>query len=649
MKIRFVQPPYEIDENWGTEVPIGILSLATILNELGYAVEIVDLQLEKPKLLPKDDTLYKTLAARLLDDSTVDILGFSVMSCAFPETLLIAEECKKLNSKIIIIFGGSQPTLIPEEILKTFSFIDYVYRGEAETNIVNLVKAVRGKYDLPLIQGLTYRDHQDKVISNPDQELIQNLDQLPILNYSLLPSEYFYFADQSVSVDVGRGCPFQCTFCSTRIIWRCKFRMKSPQRIISEMRNLHKRHGVVHFNLQHDLFTFNHKFVEEFCDLIVQSGLDVNWVCSSRVSTIDSPLLKKMSSSGCETIFYGIESGSDRILKAMNKKTSKKQIHHTILETGKTQIKGIYSFILGMPEETAADLNESLQIAIFSKVNNGIVALVNQLRPEPVTSVLLENVDKLYFDIKITKDECLVGKESQKVIDLIHQYPELFSYFYFIKTDNLSINQYTEIANNCHYIINYFANTLYHLCFNLNYSFLENIYFEYKGCFSQEMTQKQRFILEKEMILSSFSTFIQTKYASSPLLTNLVRYEELNATTIESNKSPELKSELSLDEIPELQQNIKVAHFDYNVIGLTKNIQNLSSIDIPKEDMYLLFKYNHHRKVDITQLDQFTYQILKKCSGEKNILQLITEFKDYPQQLLETLVFCYNHDYIFIK
>src|SRR5215472_11262265 len=197
--------------------PLGVLSLAAVLEERGLHPEVVD---------------FNRFAASYFRDRQFDFVGFSSVCSSYPVTLRIACEVKRRQPYSIVAFGGPQASAVDVATLEAYAPIDLVVRGEAEETLPQLLEALDQGGLLDDIPGITFQ-HDGKIVRNPDAAGITDLDTLPFPAFHLLPDmETCRF----MPLELGRGCPFSCTFCSTNDFFRRRFRLKSPARMLEEMR-----------------------------------------------------------------------------------------------------------------------------------------------------------------------------------------------------------------------------------------------------------------------------------------------------------------------------------------------------------------------------------------------------------------------------
>lgn len=269
---------------------------------------------------------------------------------------------KKLGSKTIAI-GTHINAVIKDTFLK-FPSLDFIVRGEPELSLKELIETLDKKKSIAKIKGIAYKE-KDQIKITPERPFIKNLDDLPIPLYRLLPLDKYrmpIIGKKYVWLLSNRGCPYMCTFCIQKSMWKGTVRHKSPERIFKEIKELHKL-GVYNFLFQSDLFTENKEMVIKLCKLIVNSGLKVHWACNSRVNTVDEEILSWMKKAGCFMIAFGIESCNQQILNNVKKGITVEQIKKAVKMTNKAGIKVWGYFIVGLPGETWDTVRETVGVA----------------------------------------------------------------------------------------------------------------------------------------------------------------------------------------------------------------------------------------------------------------------------------------------
>lgn len=351
----------------GELAPVGILSLAAVLESKGLQPEVVDLNRLYYCWL-RDVDQHKTdfclFAGNYLAGCDFDFFGFSTVCSSYPLTLRIAAEVKRAHPDSLIVLGGPQASVVDRATLQAYPHIDVVVRGEAEQTLPALVQALAANRPLADIPGITFRSQRDgDIVRNPDAPLVLDLDALPFPAFHLFPDVRFC---RHFPLELGRGCPFSCTFCSTNDFFRRRFRLKSPARIIAEMRWVRQTYGISSFELVHDMFTVDRKRVVEFCQALVESGETFTWGCSARTDCIDEELIALMAKAGCRGIFFGIETGSRRMQKIIDKGLELNDSVDRVRSCDKFKIDTAVSLMAGFPEETLDDLRDTAAFFVDS-------------------------------------------------------------------------------------------------------------------------------------------------------------------------------------------------------------------------------------------------------------------------------------------
>lgn len=273
-------------------------------------------------------------------------------------------ELAKGLCKSTTVSMGPHVTELTKESFKNCQSLDFIIRGEAEITFKELIEALESRKGLKKINGLAYRQG-NKVIINKPRKFIKDLDELPLPRQDLLPIDKYVFpfiASKFTFVMSSRGCPYFCTFCRQPIMWSREVRSRSPENIMKELWML-KKMGVNNFLFHSDTFTINKDIVIRLCKIMVKEKLNMKWGCNSRVDTVDEEMLFWMKKAGCWMIAYGIESGSEKVLKLCKKGAVLKQAVQATKWTKAASIKNYGYFIIGLPGETKETIKETIDFA----------------------------------------------------------------------------------------------------------------------------------------------------------------------------------------------------------------------------------------------------------------------------------------------
>lgn len=339
--------------------PLGLAYLAAVLEEEGISVRIVDnYLLEKPISFIEQEV--RSLSP--------EIVGVTCSSITYQQCIKICRSVKVVDPNVKIVTGGPHPTVMPESMLK-HQDVDYVVQGEGEQTFLELVKSILGGGKPDGIMGLIHRSNKGKIIRNPPRPFIENLDALPLPARHLLPIEKYprkiKFLDVSPvdSMNTSRGCPFSCAFCSVGSIWGRKYRFFSPRRTADEIGHLINQYGTRGIYFREDNFTVNKDRVFKICEEIRRRRLDLDWVCESRVDLLSRKILANMKAAGCKAIWFGFESGSQRILNVLNKEITVEDSKKAVKLCKEVGIKVGGSFMIGIPGETPSDVKSTVKLA----------------------------------------------------------------------------------------------------------------------------------------------------------------------------------------------------------------------------------------------------------------------------------------------
>ena len=373
---------------------LGLISLIRIVEDAGHEAVLYSPMLDIANgELSLNRSIYQRMTDRILRLKP-DVVGFTTLGCNFIVTVRVAALLKQQKPGLPIILGGPHATVLHRIIMERFTQFDFVVLHEAEAKILPLLESIASK-DPASAPGVTWRD-RGTIVTNFGMNAVEDLDSLPFPAYNHFPIQSI--RPGFLRLEAGRGCPFSCTFCSTATFFGRKFRIKSPFTIRRQIEMLHETYGVTRFSLQHDLFTVNRKKVIEFCEVL--EGLDFTWTCSARIDCVDEELLNKMGKAGCRAIYYGIESGSPNMQRVMKKRLDLQLLLPRLDESLRANITPTVSFIIGYPQETIDDLNETLDVLgeCIMRYHARIHTQLHLLTPEPGTALLDEFEYCLDFD-----------------------------------------------------------------------------------------------------------------------------------------------------------------------------------------------------------------------------------------------------------
>lgn len=411
MKILFVN----ISKNWNgrvyPEYPIGIGILATMAKRAGHDVKIYDMAVS-------NELLTNVVRDFLPDVTALSFLSTSATTASAVINSLNDEPCGYL------IAGGIHASIFPVEVVNMG--VDFVLKGEGELNfipLIQLLSATPYKSDnyhkqIKKIPNLVFKDdagvfqHTAPPTESVDLTTSGWIDR-DLFELNLYPHH---------TIMTSRGCPYKCKFCCSWGPGGKRGRMASPERIIAELEYLVTRYGSITVYWADDMFFFNKRDRIRFCEMIIERQLPVKWIAQLRADSIDSELAEILAMAGCEKICIGAESGSDRVLEQINKRTKVSDIKNAIRIAKEAGMRVKTWWITGLPGSTLIEEYSALD-AIQESMPNEVA--IHTFVPLPgteywdkadeygITKPSMDELEKLFYYGKpgeiqldyITKDE----------------------------------------------------------------------------------------------------------------------------------------------------------------------------------------------------------------------------------------------------
>lgn len=361
MKILLVKPGIALGDH--IQPPLGIAYLAAVLRK-DNEVRVLDYG-----KLGRDDGKYLDAVREF----SPDVAGFQCYSPEIGEVKRLAGLTRAALPKAVIIAGGPHPTLCPEETLnKLAPEADYLLRGETEESFPEFLKFLAGGLKNADVPGLAWRE--DGRVRYNEIKPIADIDALPIPAWDLIhpeeypPAQHGAFFDQFpiAPIVTTRGCPFSCGFCTAPILSGKHMRKRSPRSVMAEIEMLYNEFGIREIHIVDDNFTLDKAHAVGILKAIVASKLPISLAFPNgvRINTLDDELLDLMKAAHTYLISVGIEAGTDRTLKRMEKQLSVALIREKVALIKKKNIDLAAFFILGFPDETVEDMRETINFAL---------------------------------------------------------------------------------------------------------------------------------------------------------------------------------------------------------------------------------------------------------------------------------------------
>ena len=334
-------------------LPIGLAYLASVLEEGECDVTVID--------CPALDMTQQDLKTKL-ESIQPDLIGITSMTPTIQSALQSAQIAKEACPEAMTVLGGPHVTFMDEPVLKEEKAVDVIVRGEGEQTLLELAKNVSDPKALKDIEGITFRK-EGQIVRTPNRKVMENLDDLPRPSYKFFPLEkYRLFGRKILPIITARGCPSQCSFCTSAQMFGKGFRARSPKNIADELEWLRDEHGAEAFTFYDDTFTLDRRRAIGICDEIVTRKIGLPWDCQTRVSTVSRDILLKMREANCQQVFFGVESGCQTILDAVKKGTTVAQNEKAIRLAKDVGLFVAVSVMIGYPGETHAMLKETIDL-----------------------------------------------------------------------------------------------------------------------------------------------------------------------------------------------------------------------------------------------------------------------------------------------
>jgi anaerobic magnesium-protoporphyrin IX monomethyl ester cyclase len=378
-KMQNTRLPMALSREVGPVMPLGIAYIAASLRANAIEVALLDAEAEGLDL---------TAVRQRIIEYSPDIVGITSMTPTVHDDLalaLVAKECGCL-----VVVGGPQANAMPKETI-AFPQVDFCILGEGEFPMVRLVQALQKKENLEEVPGLVFKGHDNRVITNHPY-VVENIDSLPIPARDLLPYDLYHSIisrGRLSTLVIGRGCPFRCSFCFKQPS-DSKVRFRDPSKVVDEVEQVVGRYGVREINFVTDTMTANRDFVESFCHEILKRKIKISWIAPTRADCVSEDLLRLMKKAGCRHLRFGVESGSPRIRKLMNKNIDNNQMIRAFHIAHRVGMETFAYLILGYLSETEEEMQQTLQFV--SQLNPDLV-MFNIATPLPETPLFDQAVE----------------------------------------------------------------------------------------------------------------------------------------------------------------------------------------------------------------------------------------------------------------
>jgi radical SAM superfamily enzyme YgiQ (UPF0313 family) len=382
LKFLLINPPIR---EWAKPnvYPVGLGYIASVTRDAGHDVEVMDINATR---WSREEVEAK------IRDAVFEAAGIGAIVTVYPYVKWLIQIIKKHHPASKVVIGGSVGTSIPYIIMEKTE-ADIVCIGEGEITAVEVLNTLQENSDaLRNVEGIWFRDKKKEIVKTRPRNPVKDLDSLPLPAWDLFPMDIYLNnpvgapnrnkwidggldgeTPLSMNMNGTRGCPYKCIYCYHDFMGQ-GYRHRSAESIISEMRYLHDKYGVEYFHFTDDEFVLKKIFVTDFCEKLKQEfDNKITWGCAGRVNLMTEALIKSMADSGCVSIGYGIESGSQQMLDTMKKGVTVEQAREAIRLTEQYLGWADCSFMIGTPGESRETIQETIDFCKELNLNPEVI------------------------------------------------------------------------------------------------------------------------------------------------------------------------------------------------------------------------------------------------------------------------------------
>jgi radical SAM superfamily enzyme YgiQ (UPF0313 family) len=341
-------------EKLGIFPSLALAQLAAWVRQHGYQVGLIDLHAEN--LYPKD-------AGSRVRDFAPDIVALTAKTLGWPATIEIAQMVKAEYPRALVVVGGPQLSIYPKESL-TWECFDMAVVGDGEETFLDICDHVESGSELDNIAGTVVRTKSGEIVQNPSRPVPKDIDRYPMPAWDLLPMGSYNcltLLKPFATMVTTRGCPWHCGYCSQ--VYSEKLRFRDPLLVVDEMEWLEKTYGVREIVMFDETFTIGKKRMRKLSEEILRRNLKVKFNIRARVDTVDRETLQLLKRAGLKSIHMGVEAGTDRVLKIMNKQITREQTERAFRIAREVGIETRGYFMVGYYDATPDDVEEMIRFS----------------------------------------------------------------------------------------------------------------------------------------------------------------------------------------------------------------------------------------------------------------------------------------------
>jgi len=381
MKVTLLHPPVYINKNGLTalrpSLPLGLAYVAAVLRDDKHTITVIDALGLAPEQMTPDGDIWRLglspeeVIERIPADTQA--IGLTSMwSYSWPIVRELIHKVKAAFPKVPIVCGGEHFTAVPELSMDQAP-IDFLVLGEGEETAVALFRALELGLDYSIIPGIAFRAADGKSKTNPRRDRIKNVDELPWPAWEYFDIEAYssnrlvsgIYYGKTVPILATRGCPYQCTYCSSPNMWTTRWYAREPKDVIDEIEAYHKKYGATNFPFQDLTAILKREWVVDFCREVETRKLAITWQlpAGTRSEIIDEEVARLLVRSGCRSLNFAPESGSERTRKHMKKMLTDEKLFRAVHASVKAGLNVGAFFVLAYPTDEKEDMQATVRLA----------------------------------------------------------------------------------------------------------------------------------------------------------------------------------------------------------------------------------------------------------------------------------------------
>ena len=363
--------------------PLSLMAIGAYIEKEGYEVVVHDKRL--------DDAAQDKILSDL--DGVLAVGITSLTGPQIADGIELSRKVKVAAPEVPVVWGGWHPSLLPQQTLSN-PHIDYVVRGQGELTFTELLAAFQSKGGMDLIKGLLYKK-DGNIIDNGPRELV-DINLFPSLAYHLIdvrkyPGRPSSKSDIYTTIRTQQGCPHRCEFCAEPIVYQRRTVRYTPQRTVDEIEKLVRTYGITEISFQDPTFILSPQHIKEFCQGVIDRKLNIKWSATARYTTIakmDDEMLGLLRASGCDMVHPGVEAGSQEMMDYIKKDQSLDYLMDCVEKLARYGIRGLYSFIIGLPGEPDGEISKVFQLVKkIKEADPEAIVPVNFYTPYPISAL----------------------------------------------------------------------------------------------------------------------------------------------------------------------------------------------------------------------------------------------------------------------